>query len=341
MDIDLEGASPPRHLEAALRHLGRCPRCERERRELEAALAALRAAGPVEPPEGLAESIAAALAEAPAAGWPAALLEAGGSRKWPRVARAAAALLLAAFLGFALGRKLERQEEAVKLSSALAGAAAARAELEDELLRMARRLERQEAGLAAALEEAELALTAERRLRAAAEKKAGDLEGRLRELEAQTQGLKRQLESALADRLPMAKSEPAARRSTPSAVHFRRHPGGLEIELQGSHEEVVPLLLALAREGTPAEASLALSSLEHLLGASETPLSNAAEKEAAATDGVLGVWSRKLERLARNISLDEPEAAREESAEPAASHRLRRIEETWSRLVAAAGGTSP
>ncbi len=347
----LDESLPPEAHREVSQHLSGCAACEKERRDLQKTLEALRSLDREPPPAGLYESTLARLEAAPflparAAAW-------GTGRK--RLLALATALFIAiqvVLAGFFLNRERGWKDQNASLSFNLGQSALEIRRLSGELELTRTAAERTTPALRDALARAESDRQAWRvqleRLEIQTRSQEKQIAELKQDLEAARSGSRRlQIEMA---RLEKAQEENPApslpagveknqdheedrsggeQATVLSNVFFRRRGDVLELKIRGPKEKVIPELLAIASdESQPKMASLALSALENLSDlTSETRPKPERHDGAEAPPGWLRWWSRRTEGIASAFGMGEGEPS--ESSEDLRRSRLKSIEESW------------
>ncbi|MBI4583797.1 MAG: zf-HC2 domain-containing protein [Planctomycetes bacterium] len=313
----LEESLPPEAHREVSQHLSRCAACEKERRDLQKTLVALRALDREKPPAGLYESTLARLEAAQAAPPRAAAWESG--HKWLLALAAALLIAIQAVLaGFFLSRERHWKDQAAGLQENLGQAALESRRLSGELERLESQARSQEKLIADLKIEIQSARSESRRL-----------EGEVARLEkAQEERAAPALPRPLENRIYEEDRGVGQQATVLSNVFFRRRGDSLELKIRGPKEKVIPELIAIASdESEPKMASLALSALENLSDSTYEARPKP-ERDAGAEEppGWLRWWSRRTEGLACAFGMGENEPG--ESEEDNRRSRLKSIEES-------------
>jgi len=343
----LDGTLQPADRARVAAHLRACVACSTSWKALKSSMALLRRSGRDEPPPGLEEAILETLGSgsvdrASTGRYRGALPGFVALRRMAAIVAVTVALV-ALVLERARSRTLEgRVLAAEETLSSL------RLETDGERERILSELTQAVEKVRAAGEEASRgreALASETRTREGLEARLALLEDSLRgereriaELETRiADGSDEAARLALQDVEQPRVESPARAPGRPraaarsEAVVVRRSGGRLEIETSGPRDEVVPKLLELARsDSDPEVSSLALSSVESLIGAGRPP---AAAQDPEGKAGVKQWFDRRVSGLSSMTppflasSADADVPVGDDAAETERSARLRRLEE--------------
>lgn len=387
----MEKSLPEGVREMTRAHLEACMSCQRELRELRAAVRLLRDTPPEDPPPDLESGILARLESA--TGSPGAKDE-HAVRTRPEIRRsqkirtlrrgrtrslagslAAAAVIVAALVGYTVGRNSSLDDLVERFESDLASSRSLARSLEDELDRLEktaeRRKEEQQARIDRLLTElgtsqkkSEGQFREERSLRQRTETRLEQLEalvdGQQREfalLRGESEEMRDELErlrAVVAERevpvspSPRGELEPApeasgalARATRRASVTVRRVGDQYELQIAGPRDNVIPRLIELAKsEDDLRLRRLALGTLENLL-----PLSDAPPEEGRREEGQAAGFFANLERNFAGLTGSEGLILAEEDAPAEPDHpetlfrkRLARAERCWQQLSAGRAG---